>query len=157
MSCLFTSGGQSIEVSITVLPMKMQGSFPLGLNGLISFLSKGVSRVFSTTVQKHEFFGTQLSTWPNFHIQTWLLEKPQLWLYVPLSTKWCLLLNTLSRFVIGFLPRSKRLFNFMDAVTIHSNLFLYISLFILFVLFLLIQHLNFSICNLSSASHTFSY
>ena len=43
------------------------------------------------------------------HIHIWLLEKPQLWLHRPLSAKWCLLFNTLSRFVIAFLPRSKRL------------------------------------------------
>ena len=50
------------------------------------FASKGLSRVFSnTTVQKHQFFGTQLSLWSNSHILTWLLEKPQLWLHRPLS------------------------------------------------------------------------
>ena len=60
----FTSGGQSIGVSASalVLPMNTQDSFPLGWTGWISLLSKGLSRVFSnTTVQKHQFFGTQLS------------------------------------------------------------------------------------------------
>ena len=53
------------------------GWFPLRLTGLISLQSKGLSRVFSnTTVQKHQFFGTQLSLWSNSHIHTWLLEKP---------------------------------------------------------------------------------
>ena len=64
MSQLFTSGGQSIEVSasVSVLPMNIQGWFPLGLIGLICLQSKGLSRIFSnTTVQKHQFFGTQLS------------------------------------------------------------------------------------------------
>ena len=59
MSLLFTSGGQSIgaSTSASVHPMHIQGWFPLGLTGLISFLSKGLSRVFSnTTVQKHQFF-----------------------------------------------------------------------------------------------------
>ena len=68
-----------------------QGWFPLGLTGLISLLSKGLSRVYSsTTVRKHQLFGFQPSLWSNFHIRTWLLEKPQLWLYGPLSAKWCL-------------------------------------------------------------------
>ena len=59
MSQLFASGGQSIGASASVLPMNIQGRFPLGLNGLISFLSEGLSRVFSnTTIQKHLFFGT---------------------------------------------------------------------------------------------------
>ena len=51
----------------SVLPMNIQDWFPLGLTGLISLLSKGLSRVFSnTTVQKHQFFGTQPSLWSNF-------------------------------------------------------------------------------------------
>ena len=60
----FASGGQSIGVSASasVLPMNIQDWFPLRLSALISLLSKGLSRVFSnTTVQKHQFFGTQLS------------------------------------------------------------------------------------------------
>ena len=64
MSQLFTSGGWSIGVSASasVLPVNIQGWFPLGLTGLISLLSKGLSRVFSNTlVQKHQFFVTQLS------------------------------------------------------------------------------------------------
>ena len=57
MSWLFTTGGQSIEVSTSVLPTNIQGWFLLGLTGLISLLSKGLSRGFSsTTVQKHQFF-----------------------------------------------------------------------------------------------------
>ena len=53
------------------------GWFPLGWTGWISLQSKGLSRVFSnTTVQKHQFFGAQLSTQSNSHIHTWLLEKP---------------------------------------------------------------------------------
>ena len=77
MSWLFASGGQSIGGSVSVLPMNIQGWFPLGLTGLIALLSKGLSRVFSsTTVQKHQFFGTQPSLCSNSHIRTWLLEKP---------------------------------------------------------------------------------
>ena len=79
MSQLFTSGGQSITVSVSssVLPMNIQGWFPLGLTGLISLQSKGLSRVFSsTTVRKHEFSGAQPYLWSNSHICTWLWEKP---------------------------------------------------------------------------------
>ena len=64
MSQLVASGGQRIGVSASasVLPMNMQDSFPLGLTGWISLQSKGFSRIFSnTTVQKHQFFGAQLS------------------------------------------------------------------------------------------------
>ena len=61
MSWLFTSDGQSIgaSTSTSVLPMNIQGLFPLGLTGLISLKSKGLSRVFNTTIQKHQFFSTQ--------------------------------------------------------------------------------------------------
>ena len=62
MSQSFTSSGQSIGASASVLPMNIQDWFPLGLIGLISLQSKGLSRVFSnTTVQKHQFFATRLS------------------------------------------------------------------------------------------------
>ena len=61
----------------SVLPVNIQGWFPLGLTGLISLQSKGLSRVFSsTTVQKHQFFSAQLSLWSNSHIHTRLLVKP---------------------------------------------------------------------------------
>jgi len=75
----FFISGQSIgaSASASVLPMNIQDWFPLGLIGLISLLSKGLSRVFSnTTVQKHRFFGAQFSLWSNSHTHTWLLEKP---------------------------------------------------------------------------------
>ena len=76
-SWFFTSGSQRIgaSASLSALPMNIQGWFPLGLTGLISLLSKGLSRVFfSTTIQKHQFFGTQPSLWSNSQICTWLLE-----------------------------------------------------------------------------------
>ena len=73
------------SASTSFLPMNIQGWFPLGLTGLISLQSKEFSRVFSiTTILKHQFFDTQLSLWSSFHIRTWLLEKPWLWLYGPL-------------------------------------------------------------------------
>ena len=78
MSWLFTSGGQNIGASVpaSVHPMNSQSWFPLGLTGLISLLSKELSRVFSsTTVWKHQFCGTQPSLWSNSRIYTWLLEN----------------------------------------------------------------------------------
>ena len=65
-SQLFASGSRSIEAlaSASVPPMNIQDWFPLGLIDLLSLLSKGLSRVFSnTTVQKHQFFGSELSLW----------------------------------------------------------------------------------------------
>ena len=79
MSQFFTLGGQSIgaSASASVLPINTQDWFPSGWADWISLQFKGLSRVFSnTTVQKHQFFGTQLSLWSNSHIHTWLLEKP---------------------------------------------------------------------------------
>ena len=87
---VLASSGQSIGVSASpsVLPMNIQDWFPLGWTGWISLQSKGHSRVFSnTTVQKHQFFGAQLSLQCNSYIHTWLLEKPQLWLDGPLLAK----------------------------------------------------------------------
>ena len=78
-SQFLASGGQSIgaSASASVLPMNIQDWFPLGWTGWISLQSKGLSRVFSNiTVQKHQFFGSQLSLRSNTHIHTWLLEKP---------------------------------------------------------------------------------
>ena len=72
-------GTQSTRVSpsASVLPMNTQDWSPLGWTGWISLQSKGLSRVFSnTTVQKHQFFGAQLSLQSNSHIHTWPLEKP---------------------------------------------------------------------------------
>ena len=79
MSQLFAWGGQSTRVSAlaSVLPKKSQGWSPSEWTGWISLQSKGLSRVFwNTTVQKHQFFGAQLSSQSKSHIRTWLLEKP---------------------------------------------------------------------------------
>ena len=63
--------------SSSVLPMNTQDWSPLGWTSWISLQSKGLSRVFSnTTLQKHQFFGSQLSSQSNSHIHTWPLEKP---------------------------------------------------------------------------------
>ena len=73
VSQLFTSGGQIVGASAlaSVLPMNIQDWYPLGLIGLISLLTKGLSRV-----QKYQFFRVQPSLWSNTHNCAWLLEKP---------------------------------------------------------------------------------
>ena len=77
MSQFFTSGGQSIRAlaSASVLSVSIQGWFPLQLTDLISLLSMGLSRVFSsTTVWMHQFFDAQPSLWSNSHAVT-ILNK----------------------------------------------------------------------------------
>ena len=82
------SVGVSASASASVLPMNIQDWSPLGWTGWISLLPKWFSKVVSkSTVQKHQFFSTQLSLYANSHIHTWLLEKPKLWLDGPLSAK----------------------------------------------------------------------
>ena len=79
MSPFFTSGGQKIGASASapILPMNIQDWLPLGWTAWISLQSKRLSRVFSnTTVQKHQFFSSQLSLEPKSHNHTWPLEKP---------------------------------------------------------------------------------
>ena len=75
ISQFFASGGQNtgVSASASVLPKNIQDWFPSGWTGWISLQSKGLSRVFSnTTIQKHQFFGTQLSLQSNSHIHPWL-------------------------------------------------------------------------------------
>ena len=79
MSQLFAWGGQSpgVSASASVLPMNIQDWSPSEWTCWISLQSKGLSRVFSnTTLQKHQFFGAQLSSQSNSHIHTWAQEKP---------------------------------------------------------------------------------
>ena len=79
MSQLFTWGGQStgVSASASVFPMNTQDWSPSEWTGWTSLQSKGLSRVFSnTTVQKHQYFGTKLSSQSNSHMHTWLLEQP---------------------------------------------------------------------------------
>ena len=102
VSQFFTSGGQTTgaSASTAVLLMNIQGWFPLGLTSLISLLSKGLSRVFSSvTVQEHQFFGAQPSLWSNSHIYIRLVEKT-IGLTI-VSKVMPLVFNTLSRFVIA--------------------------------------------------------
>ena len=117
MSQLFMSGGQSIEASpsVSVPPMNIQGLFPSGLTGLISLLSKGLSRVFSsTTVGRHQFFGAQPFLWSDSHIHllhpymtTGKTIALNIWAFVGKVIS--LLFNMLSRFVLAFLSKSKNL------------------------------------------------
>ena len=117
MSWLFASGGQSIGASISasVFPMNVQGWLILGLIGLLSFLSKGLSRVFSSTIiQKYPFFDAQPYLWSKSQIHTWLQENhgfddgiPYLMIWTSISKEMSLLFNTLFRCVIPFLPKNK--------------------------------------------------
>ena len=78
MSQIFASGGQSIgaSASASILPLNIQDWFPLEWTYWISLQPERLSRAFSNiTVQKHEFFSTQLSLWSTSNIHTWLLEK----------------------------------------------------------------------------------
>ena len=79
VSQFFASSGQIIEASslASLFPMNIKGWFPLGLTGLVSLQSKGLSRIFcSTTVEKHKFFSYEPCLWSNSHLHPWLLEKP---------------------------------------------------------------------------------
>ena len=125
MSQLFTSGGQNIgaSASASVLPMNVQGWFPLGLTGLIILQSMWLSRVFlSITIWKYQSFGTlwyQISLWYFFMVQIShpykTTGKTTAFTVQTLLTRYCLcFFNMLSRFVIAFLSRSKCL-NFMTA------------------------------------------
>ena len=99
VSQVFTSDVQSIGVLslASVLLMNTQDWSPLEWTSWTSLQSKGLSRVFSsTTVWKCQFLSPQLSLWTKTHMHTWLLEKPELWLYRPLSAKWCLCFLTCS-------------------------------------------------------------
>ena len=117
MSQLSASGSQSIggsaSSSISILPVNIQGWFPLGFTVLISLQSKGLSRLFSsTTVRKHKFFRAQPCLWFSSHIHIWLLENHNLTIWTFVSKVISLLFNTPSMFVIVFLQRSKCVFFF---------------------------------------------
>ena len=98
-----------VSASASVLPMNIHDWCPLGLTGLISLQSKGLSRVFSNTAVQ-QFFGAQLSLWSNSHTHTWLLEKIiALTRQIFVGKVMSLLFNMLSKLVIAFLPRSRLL------------------------------------------------
>ena len=112
MSQFFASGSQSIRVSAStlVLPVNTQDWSPLGWTGWISLLSKGLSRVFSNiTVQKHQFFSTQLSLVQLSHPYTTTRKTIALTRQTFVGKVMSLLFNMLSRLIITFLLRNKRL------------------------------------------------
>ena len=115
---LFASGGQSIGASASVLPMNIQGRFPLGLTGLISLQSKGLSRVFSST--QFESINSLVLSLLYGPALISIHDYWKLTIQTFFSKVMSLLLNMLARFVIAFLPRSKS-FSFMAAVTICSD------------------------------------
>ena len=101
---------QSIGALASVLSMNIQGWYPLGLTGLISLLSKGLSKVFSnTTIWKHQFFDTQSSLWSNSHLYLTTGKTIALTRWNFVSKVMSLPFYMLSRFVIAFLPRNKRI------------------------------------------------
>ena len=113
MNCFFALSGQSIGASpsVSVLPMNIQGWFPLGLTVVISLQSRELSRVFSsTTIWKHLFFGAQPSLQFNSHIlrvENHIGKTIALTIWTFASNMMSLLFNMLSRFVRAFLLRSK--------------------------------------------------
>ena len=123
MSQFFTSGGQSIgaSASSSVLPVNIQDWSPLWLTGLISLMSKGLSRVFSSiTVWNHQFLSIQPSVWSKTHVSLYMTIGKAIALTIWTFVDKVMSPLLLSRFVIAFLPRSKCL-NFVTAVTIHSD------------------------------------
>ena len=89
--------------------MNTQDWSPLGWTGWISLQSNGLSRVFNTTVQKHQLFSTQLSSQSNSHPYMTTGKTIVLTRQTFVGKVMFLFLNMLSRLVITFLPRSKRL------------------------------------------------
>ena len=108
VSQLFPSGSQSIGASASVLPMDIQGWFPLGLTALISLQSKGLSGLFSsTTIWKHQFFSAQPFLLYGPTLPSILRKTVALTLQTFVAKVMSLLFNTLSWFIIVFLPRKK--------------------------------------------------
>ena len=123
MTQFFTSGGQSIgtSASASVLPMNIQDWFPLGWTGWISLQSKGLSRVFSnTTLQKHQFFGTRLSSVQLSHPYTTTGKTIALTRRTFAGKVMSLLFNKLSRLVIaaasGFCPYLSQMMELLSVI-----------------------------------------
>ena len=111
VSQLFASGGQNCGASpsASVLPVNIQGWFPLRWTGFISMQSKGLSRVFSSTaVWRHQFFGAQAFLWSNSHISIWLLENHSFH-YMDLCQQSDISAFNYTKFVIAFFPRSSHI------------------------------------------------
>ena len=107
MSQLFMSDGQSIgaSASASILPMNIQGWFPLGLTDLISLLSKGLSSVFSsTTIWKHQLFCVHPSLWFHSYIHTWKTIALSIQTFA--SKAMSFLFNMLSRSLLAFIQEA---------------------------------------------------
>ena len=130
-----TSGSSSNEKITFCIRWPKYWSFSFSISssseysGLISFRIDSFDhlvvllKVFSgTTVWKHQFFGIQSSLWSNSHVCIWLQEKPELWLYGPLSSKWYLCFLMCCLCCHSFSSKKQASFNFMAVVTIHSDL-----------------------------------
>ena len=110
VSWLFASGGQSIGTSASVLPLNIHGWFPLGLTGLISLLSKGLSRIFSsTTIWRHQFWCSDFFMVRHAHSYMTTGKTIALTRRTFVGKVMSLLFNMLSSFVIAFLSRCKHL------------------------------------------------
>ena len=117
MNWSLTSGGQSIDASASILPVNIESWFPLGLTGLISLLSKGHSRVFSSiTVQKHKFFFMVQFLHPYM-----TTGKTTALTCESLSAKWYLSFLICCLGLFSFSSKGQASFNFMTAVTICSD------------------------------------
>ena len=113
MSCFFASSGQSIKASASVLPVNIQGWFPLGIDWFDLLAVQGLSTVFSsTTVWKHSTFDSLVFSFlysPVSHPYMTTVKTTALTIQSFVSKVISLFFNTVYRFVIAFLPRSKRL------------------------------------------------
>ena len=145
MSQFFAPGGQSMDASVSasVLLMNIQNWFPFGLTGLIYLQSKGLWRVFNTTVQKHQFFSAQLSLWSNSHIYYYWKKRLSLFPLFPHQfamrwwdqMQWSLFFEcrVLSQLVHSLsLTFIKRLFSsLLSAIRIVSSAYLRLLIFLL--------------------------
>ena len=122
MSWLFISGGWSTgaSASASVFPMNIQGWFPLGLTGLISLQSKGLWRIFSGTIQKHQFFSTHPFLMTKFSYLYMTKGKTTALTLGLLSAKWCLCFLTCC-LGLSYLFFQGAFFNFVAIVTVCSD------------------------------------
>ena len=121
MSSLFASGGQSIGVSASVIPMNNQGWFPLGLTDLLSLLYKGLSRVFSSIIWNHQVFHAQPSFAPTLTFIQDYWKNHSFDYSWPLSAKWCLCFLIHCLDLYSFSSKEQASFYFMAAVTVHGD------------------------------------
>ena len=147
MSQFFASGGQNIGISASasVLPVNIQDLFPLGLIGLISLLFKGLSRVFSnTTVQKHQFFGVQLSLSSNSHIHNVFKVYPCCRLYEYFMTLYEWIISPcmdISYFVYMFVPDGHLICVYIFTILNNANMNINMWIFVWTYIFVSLGHI----------------